>query len=284
MTAAGTLKMDDASPSAPQKLGQQQHRSLLAHLSGELVQLEKRDWELWAIVLGTGISVSACLLVVTFPAAFLAEGAPLHFELYVSKEMFLGLVAMLVLLNTYLVSKRLELRRVREQAITTTVQSELVRLQSFIDPLTEVYNRRSLDEMAGRYISHARRSQKPLSFLFVDANNFKQLNTRFGHLTGDFVIAEIASLLKSSVRGSDAVVRYGGDEFLVILAETTEVGAETVVARISQAVEEWNLAKHLEGFTLGLSMGIAGWKDGRTLDEVLDEADQKMYSHKANIG
>jgi diguanylate cyclase (GGDEF)-like protein len=273
--------MDGSSSGTAEKIEHRQ-QSLLAHLSGELARLEKRDWELWAIVLGTGIVVSAGLLVITFPAAFLGNGGQLHFELNVSKEMFLGLVALLVLFNTYLISKRLELRRVREQSITTTVQSELVRLQSFIDPLTEVYNRRSLDEMAGRYISHARRTETPLSFLFIDADHFKQLNTRFGHLTGDFVIAEIASLLRSSVRGSDAVVRYGGDEFLVVLAATTAVGAETVVQRISQAIDEWNRAKHLDGFTLGLSIGIAEWKDERTMAEVLDEADQKMYSHKGD--
>ena len=156
-----------------------------------------------------------------------------------------------------------------------------MRLQSFTDPQTEVYNRRSLDEMAGRFISYALRSKKPLSFLLIDADHFKQVNTRFGHLTGDFVIAEIASLLKNSVRGSDAVVRYGGDEFLVILADSTEKGAAVVIERISQLIDDWNAARHLDGFTLGLSIGVAEWRDGRTLDEVLDEADQKMYSHKA---
>lgn len=259
---------------------QLRQKSLLAHLSGELVRLEKRDWELWAIVVGTGVAVSVGLLVLAFPSAFLSNGAQFHFELNVSKEMFLGLVALLILFNTYLISKRLELRKLREQTITTTVQSELIRLQSFIDPLTEVYNRRSLDEMVGRYISHARRSKKPLSFLFVDADNFKRLNTRFGHLTGDLVITDIASLLKSSVRGSDAVIRYGGDEFLVILGETTRTGAETVIDRIVLAVDEWNRTKPLDGYTLSLSIGIAEWKEGRTLDEVLDEADHQMYSHK----
>ena len=253
---------------------------MLARLSTELARLEKRDWELWAIVLATGVAVSVGLLVITFPAAFLSRGSQLHFEIYVSKEMFLGLVALLVLFNTYLITKRLELRRVREQAITSTLQSELVRLQSFTDPLTEVYNRRSLDDMASRFISQARRSRKPLSFLLIDADHFKQVNTRFGHLTGDFVIAEIASLLRSSVRGSDAVVRYGGDEFLLILADTTAEGAGTVIHRIEKSVDEWNRGSHLENFTLSLSVGVAEWKDGQKLDEVLDQADQRMYSHK----
>jgi diguanylate cyclase (GGDEF)-like protein len=258
--------------------------SVLARLSVELASIEKRDRELWAIVLVTGVAVSAGFLVLMFPSAFLSNGAQLHFEVFVSKQMFLGFVAVLVLFNTYLISKRLELRRVREQVITTTIQSELIRLQSFTDPLTEVYNRRSLQEMSGRYISHARRSKKPLTFLVVDADQFKKINTKFGHLTGDFVIAEIATLLKSSVRGSDAVVRYGGDEFLVILADTTRDGVNAVLSRVSGALADWNRAKHLEGFTLSLSVGSAEWTEGRTLEEMLDEADRNMYMDKERTG
>lgn len=210
--------------------------SVLARLSQELSRIEKRDWELWAIVVATGIALSTGLLVLMFPAAFMTEDSPqLHFTIAVSKELFLGLLTLLLLFNTYLVTKRLELRKTREQLITTTLQSELVRLQSFTDPLTEVYNRRSLNEIANSFISRARRSQKPLTFLLVDADHFKQINTRFGHLTGDMVIAEIATLLKTSVRGSDAVFRYGGDEFLVILSDTDKRGSEIVVDRISKS-------------------------------------------------
>lgn len=252
----------------------------MARLSGELARIEKRDWELWAVVLGTGIAGIVGFLVMAFPSAILSDGGQLHLEIYVSRELFLGLITLLVLFNTYIILKRMELRKTREQVITTTIQSELVRLQSFTDPLTEVYNRRSLDEMAGRFISHARRSGAPLSFLLIDVDNFKDVNTRFGHLTGDLVITEVASLLKTSVRGCDAVVRYGGDEFLLILDDSTAKGAAAVVARIGKSVDGWNLAKQLDGYTLGLSIGTAEWKDGRTLDEVLDEADQKMYSQK----
>jgi diguanylate cyclase (GGDEF)-like protein len=97
------------------------------------------------------------------------------------------------------------------------------------------------------------------------------------------VIAEIATLLKTSVRGSDAVVRYGGDEFLVILADTTSNGACVVMERISRAVKEWNGAKHLEDFKLSLTVGVSEWSDGKTLDEVLDDADHKMYANKKPV-
>jgi diguanylate cyclase (GGDEF)-like protein len=134
----------------------------------------------------------------------------------------------------------------------------------------------------GRFISHARRQKMPLTFLMVDVDNFKNVNTRFGHLTGDLVLAEIASLLRTSVRGCDAVVRYGGDEFLIVLPDTTSAGASAVCERITKNVGEWNAQSHLDGYTLTLSIGTAEWSDGQTLDEVLDVADRRMYSKKAS--
>lgn len=204
----------------------------------------------------------------------------LHVNLEVPRELFLGLVAVLVLFNTYIVSRRLELRRVREVVISTAIQNELIRLQSFADPLTEVYNRRALDDMAGKYMARAQRLGKPLSFLVVDADRFKDINTRFGHLTGDFVIAEVAALLRASVRGSDSVVRTGGDEFLLILADASLEGGRIVAARIVKSTEDWNRAGQLEGFNLSLSIGLAEWTQDKNLDQVMNEADKEMYIAK----
>jgi diguanylate cyclase (GGDEF)-like protein len=156
----------------------------------------------------------------------------------------------------------------------------MIEQQSFIDPLTEIYNRRSMDEIVGRFISHARRRKVPLTFLMVDVDKFKDVNTRFGHLTGDFVLAEVAHLLKASIRGSDAVVRYGGDEFLILLADTSAEAAQPVLTRIANHVAEWNAQRPVEDLILRLSVGTAEWRDGQTLDEVLDVADQRMYQDK----
>lgn len=256
-----------------------EQESILAKLSQQLVRLEKRDLELWAIVVISGIAVAFGLLAVLFPAAFL-RNENFHFEVSVPRETFIALVAALVLLNTYIGFRRFEIRRLREKVISTTLQGELIRLQSFVDPLTEVYNRRSLDEMAGRYIAHARRTNKSLSFGIIDVDRFKEVNTRFGHLTGDLVLAEVSSLLKGCVRGCDAVVRYGGDEFLLILADADIEGATKVAERIALGVQDWNKGGHLEKFVLGLSLGLVQWRDGMTMDEALDEADQNMYRAK----
>jgi diguanylate cyclase (GGDEF)-like protein len=257
-----------------------QTEGVLAQVSQQLSQLEKRDGELWLIVSLAGLLVGAGLLAVLYPAAFLKQGN-IHFELTVSRPLVLGLVALLALLNTYLLTRRLEIRRLREELISRTIQQELTQQQSFTDPLTEIYNRHSLEDMAGRFISQARRSNKPLTFMLIDVDHFKQVNTRFGHLTGDVVLANTAALLKHSVRGSDAVFRYGGDEFLVILADTSNVDAKHVVERLRVGLAEWNSARHLENFELSFSVGVAEWKEGKMLDIILDSADHDMYAVKA---
>jgi diguanylate cyclase (GGDEF)-like protein len=258
-----------------------QTESVLARVGQQLSQLERRDWELWLIVSLTGVLVASGLVAILFPAAFLKQDN-VHFELTVSRTLAVGLIALLALLNTYLVSKRLEIRRVREELISSTIQRELVQQQSFTDPLTEIYNRHSLEEMVGRFISHARRLQNSLTFLLIDIDRFKDVNTKFGHLTGDVVLADTAALLKSSVRGSDAVFRYGGDEFLIVLADTSRTGAARVVERIETYVLERNRAENLQAFELSLSIGVSEWSDGMTLDQLLDEADREMYAAKAD--
>jgi diguanylate cyclase (GGDEF)-like protein len=255
--------------------------SVLANVNRELRTLEKRDWELWLIVTATGILVGAGLLAVLLPAAFLNSGS-LHFEITVSRELACGLLVLLTLANTYIVSRRIEFRQLRQKTISTAMQNELIRLQSFTDPLTEIYNRRSLEELAGRFIGQARRMGTPLTFLLIDLDRFKQVNTRFGHLTGDFVLTEIATLLKGSIRGTDAAIRYGGDEFLVALSNTHADGAATVVNRIQTSLDEWNQSSSLDNFTVSLSIGKAEWTDGKTLDEVLDLADRNMFEEKVH--
>jgi diguanylate cyclase (GGDEF)-like protein len=258
---------------------ERESESILAKVSGELAAIEKRDRELWLIVTGTGIVVGAGLLALTFPAAVMG-GKDFRVEIQVPRELFFGLVALLTLFNTYVFTRRLDLRRTRSALISTAIQSELVRLQSFTDPLTEVYNRRSLDDMTTKYVGRAKRLKKPLTFMLADADCFKQINTRFGHLTGDLVIAEIASLLKGATRGSDAVIRYGGDEFLIILADATVEGARAVTGRLAKSLEDWNREGHLPGLELGLSFGLAQWSEEKNLDQLLDEADREMYSTK----
>jgi diguanylate cyclase (GGDEF)-like protein len=265
----------------PQLQPENKPESILSRLSEQLTLLERRDFEQWVIVVGTGILVGAGLVVILFPGA-IERDATVHFELSVSRELFLALVVLLILFNTYMISNRLKLRRVRGEVISTAIQSELLRLQSFSDPLTEVYNRRSLEDMLLKYTRRAQRLEKPLSFLMIDVDRFREINSRFGHTTGDFVLLEVGTILKSAVRGSDAVIRFGGDEFLVILADAPMENVDVVKARIQRFVQDWNQSGHLKDFELALSVGASAWAPDKTSDDIMNEADKEMYAAKAH--
>jgi len=149
-----------------------------------------------------------------------------------------------------------------------------------VDPLTQALNRSALEEILSREVKRVQRRQSTLSFLYLDIDDFKNVNSRFGHLSGDLVLAEVGGILKRCVRGSDYVIRMGGDEFLAALADTDLAGAEVVKGRIHKHAEEWNRNSPLPDYRLGLSIGVQAFDPERTLDQVLSEADSKMYSMK----
>src|SRR5690349_5705476 len=111
------------------EVSEHESKSVLAKVSGELAVIEKRDWELWLIVAGTGILVGAGFLALMFPAAIMA-GGDFRMEIQVPRELFFGLLALLTLFNAYIISHRLQLRKTRSALISTSIQYELVRLQS----------------------------------------------------------------------------------------------------------------------------------------------------------
>jgi diguanylate cyclase (GGDEF)-like protein len=111
-------------------------------------------------------------------------------------------------------------------------------------------------------------------------DNFKQVNDRYGHLMGDYVLAQIAGILKSMVRGSDFVVRYGGDEFLVILSETDAPGAEIVRGRIVERVAEWDRTNRIGDIFISISMGMHHHVAGEIVEQDIAAADAQMYASK----
>jgi len=160
------------------------------------------------------------------------------------------------------------------------LQIEL-REQATHDALTGVCNRRYFNEVVEQEISRSRRYDHPLAFLMIDVNRFKEINDRFGHQTGDRVLREVATILESQVRDADSVVRYGGDEFLVVLPET-DGESEVVAKRIQTAIEAWNAHSHLVDLDISLAIGDAHWRPDQSvpIERVLAEADRKMYVHK----
>ncbi len=195
-----------------------------------------------------------------------------------------GLVAVMVLFSCHVLHLRRTLNRAREMILEQLVRRESAEHESILDPLTRVFNRRYLDQILQREIRRANRHGAQISFLMIDLDNFKLINTRFGHLAGDNFLYEAAQLLQKSFRMTDTVIRYGGDEFLVVLADSTSADAERAQARLKEDLARWNLAHAQEEMAMSMSCGMASYVPGADVIEVLAEADRDMYRQKARSG
>jgi diguanylate cyclase (GGDEF)-like protein len=162
-------------------------------------------------------------------------------------------------------------------------KKEIYKELSILDHLTKVYNRRYLDLMLAREIERSKRVTRPFSLLMIDIDNFKEYNDKIGHPAGDSLLKKFAHLLLKSSRILDSVYRYGGDEFLVLLPETSKEDAVNLAHRIQSVVKEENL-KGLENLSkkrLAVSIGLASFpEDGFSTEALLTLADRLMFKAK----
>ena len=153
----------------------------------------------------------------------------------------------------------------------------------FIDDLSGLYNHRYLEVALDRELKRAERYASHLAVLFMDLDFFKKVNDTHGHLVGSRVLREMGDLLKKSTREVDVVIRYGGDEYTIILVETGAETADIVAERIRLQVES-HVFLTAEGYNIRLTCSI-GYaccpEDTMSKQELLDMADQAMYAGKA---
>ena len=183
------------------------------------------------------------------------------------------------------VDKALEKRRLLQAA----GERDFYKRLSQLDGLTEVYNRRAFEELLAAEISRSDRFRRPFSLLMVDLDDLKVINDRLGHQAGDQVLKEVAWTLKTSVRNCDAVARYGGDEFAIILVETGKTDAMTTANRLSRLVRvlEDGHSRGLAGEDrpMTISVGVASYPtDGKVKDELIRSADKALYDAKVGGG
>ncbi len=167
-----------------------------------------------------------------------------------------------------------------ELALARAQDQERLKELAIRDPLTGAYNRHYFTEFIGKEQERAKRYGYPISLVMIDMDDFYEINDRFGHATGDRVLQEIAQLIMNNVRAPDVVVRYGGDEFLIVMPQTAQKEAEEAMERLRQRLEIWDVG--LKGRKLSMSFGVASWSPQSTehLEQVLEKADQFMYRRR----
>jgi diguanylate cyclase (GGDEF)-like protein len=247
----------------------------------EIHQLSGRDLQLWSIVILVVVVLTAGLLAFLMPNVIWAERV-IHIEHAYLPQLFFGLISLILLFNIYLIGQKITLNNTRRSLISELVLNERLESLSLIDPLTQLLNRRALNELVPREVARANRMSSQLTFLTIDIDGFRAINARMGTLEGNLLLREFARLLTSIFRGGDIVFRQGGDEFLVVMPDTSEEDADSPVRRLLRAVEHWNLSSG-KSYQMSFSWGLASYVTGSEVEDVLRAVDRQLYRKKNNL-
>jgi diguanylate cyclase len=148
------------------------------------------------------------------------------------------------------------------------------------DPLTDLYSRSMMDVKLKEQFYLLKRYNLPFSLIMIDLDDFKHINDAYGHTAGDSVLKYIGQFIKSSLRQSDFPIRYGGDEFLIILPNTNIHKAYAVAEKLLKQVNNYQFKKQGSTFSVHLSIGIAQAQPNDTASSIIEKADNALYESK----
>ena len=150
---------------------------------------------------------------------------------------------------------------------------------ALIDPLTKISNRHCFNEILYRETEHISRYGHTICVLMIDVDDLKFINDNYGHLTGDKVLCDVADVLRTSVRDSDILARFGGDEFVILMPFSDESAGLELAERIQKLIRQWNVKELIPELKIGVSIGVhaAGPKN---LENVFLKADKELYRYK----
>ncbi|MGE0130079.1 MAG: GGDEF domain-containing protein [Blastocatellales bacterium] len=156
--------------------------------------------------------------------------------------------------------------------------------QAECDPVTSLPNRAAFNRKLHGEIERARRYRREMSVVLFDVDRFKLVNDQFGHQAGDQMLARVAGILKSSLRQSDTIFRYGGDEFAAICPETSSGGMAYALQRLESNIPAWRIESYLS-VELDISWGVASFPaDSTEENDLIGIADERLYACKRARG
>ena len=177
---------------------------------------------------------------------------------------------------------RKELEESKRTTSKLTQLLEQVESKAMIDPLTQVFNRGTYNMEIAQMIKEFKRYKNPAALIIIDIDHFKIFNDDYGHKAGDAVLTLVASIIKSAVRDTDMVFRYGGEEFVVLLDNLDLKNALTVAEKIRAQIESHHLTNKANVLNVTVSIGLSCFKEGDIESSIFERADKALYQGKQN--
>ena len=166
--------------------------------------------------------------------------------------------------------------------LRNAIQFRKATLSAHCDPLTGVYNRTTFDAALNREMSLAERNGESFSILVIDIDYFKKINDNHGHSAGDEVLKNVADVIQRSIRKTDQLFRFGGEEFVVLLSNSNCEVAGIIAERILSSVRKSSVDYQNQQLSVSVSIGLACLKANDTVMDIFNRADQALYAAKDN--
>jgi len=173
-----------------------------------------------------------------------------------------------------------DIQRLKDELLKAEWRIAELEAKADVDPLLDILNRRGFDRELARSLAYVKRYNANAALVFIDLDGFKSINDKHGHAAGDALLKAVVEAVRSRVRASDTVARFGGDEFAVLLWHLDEARAQAKGRELESVVSSTTVVHRNEQLSVGASAGAVALPQEGTPEQVLEAADQAMYARK----
>jgi diguanylate cyclase (GGDEF)-like protein len=222
--------------------------------------------------------LAAGILALLYPNLMNAP-TTLHANAHLLPQLFFGLITLIILFNVYIVTQKRELGATRRRLVEELIFNERMEAVSLIDPTTQLFNRRAMEQMVAHEVARTNRLGSPLSMLILDISEYESISNRLGTIETERFLYETAQLVRNTFRGSDMVFRSKETQFLVVMPDTTEQQVDFALKRLESETARHNAEFRCQA-ELAFHTGVAQFAQGSRITDTLLTAERKAFLRK----
>jgi len=240
--------------------------------------LAGRDLQLLSISLLLLLVLSGGILALVAPN-LLSTSQTVHADARLLPQLFFGLTTLIILFNVYILLQKRELGTTRRRLVEELIFNERMEAVSLIDPVTQLFNRRAMEQLVAHEVARTNRLGSPLSVLVLDISNFEAISDRCGTEESEQFLYQAAQVVKNTFRGSDMVFRHKEAQFLVIMPGTAELQVDFAIKRLDAEVIRHNSEPGCNT-EVAFCCGVAEFAHGSRISDTLLNAERKAFLRK----